>query len=346
MATGASPPTCLFEQAAAVLHDRVLAPSGLLTSHGGPLAGEWTGAEVWCQVYDGGRGLDPHFDKDEAAWAAGGAAWGEGSGGEGAGGAHAERQAAASQPGPHRTMRCPAVACVVYLLGGASDCPRLGPTYVLAQTYDPRTCAAAPPDPDASCIAYPVAGAALAFDGRLAHGVLPSGGGDGVGGEGGGGAASPPVPRTRAALLVNWWRGPPPKGVGRAGPDALAGLARPLEGGGGDDDPPPVEVAPTVAALPPATSHGAPSAVLLSDLLDGGGEAGGGREGGGDGGGGAVLPRPPAPQPPSQAPLLACVSHPGYDLVAGDAGAGLVPVLAARDDDDGHGGGSGGRGEG
>ena len=106
-----------------------------------------TGGEVWCQCYAGGRGLAPHYDKDEAALVASNGAM----------------------------MRHPVLATVSYLTdGGSGDC-ELGATCVLAQTLHPRTQAPVPAaGPPSIALVYPRSGAAIAFDGRRAHSVLSS----------------------------------------------------------------------------------------------------------------------------------------------------------------------------
>lgn len=82
------------------------------------------GAEAWCQVYEGGRGLDPHYDKDEEASARG-----------------------------ERPLRHPRVSSVVYLNGSCCDENeeseeneegrgrrlRLGATVVINQRLHPRS---------------------------------------------------------------------------------------------------------------------------------------------------------------------------------------------------------------
>jgi hypothetical protein len=82
---GAGPALTAAEQAVAALWRAAAAP---------PLAelGEaWQGAEYWCQVYEGGRGLGFHFDKDEHAMAA------------------------------HGRMATPLLSSVLYLTGSPAD---------------------------------------------------------------------------------------------------------------------------------------------------------------------------------------------------------------------------------
>lgn len=310
VAEGADPPAAAFEQAVAQLYARVVRPH-LLAGRANPRAGAgggpalppaWTGAEVWCQTYEAGRGLDFHYDKDEAAMAGSGA------------------------------MRNPAVACVVYLVGdrqprqpggrekqqqeeeeAAAPPPppattrRLGPTVIIDQRWVQGKCGQgaggdgpAPPTPTACALAWPVAGAVAVFAGTRAHGVLSS-----------------PLEAVRAALLVNFWAGDPPGGVGRAPAAALAGLAGPVELGDSDSAAAaaadaPFEEVPARVTLPPPPAAGGGGAyghALAGVLagLEGDAEEEGQREG--------------AP-PPAFASDLLVVSHAGYDLVEADGGSG------------------------
>ena len=142
--TGASPPLAAFEQAAAALAARCLAPAGLVEV-ADATPSTITGGEVWCQCYTGG--LAPHYDKDEAALVATNGA----------------------------VMRHPALATVSYLTDGEDGDIELGATCVLAQTLHPRTQSPMPAaGPPSIALAYPRSGAAIAFDGRRAHSVLSS----------------------------------------------------------------------------------------------------------------------------------------------------------------------------
>lgn len=247
MAEGAAPPTTAFEQAVAALFARILRPHVLagranlgVGRDGGPaLPPAWTGAEVWCQTYEAGRGLDFHFDKDEAAMAGGG------------------------------VMRNPAVACVVYLsgerggVGGVPGPLRQGPTVVQDQRWRPDgggrgedgdpIPGPVPPAPGACALAWPVSGSAALFAGTRAHGVLGS-----------------PLGVVRAALLVNFWAGDPPGRVGRVPAAVAAGLAGPVdeEVGAG---PAPTEVVPVEVVL---TAEAAAAAAAPGKAATGGRLAG------------------------------------------------------------------------
>lgn len=240
---GKSPPRAAFEQAAAALAARCLGPAGLVSfghddeeegAESTPSPSKISGGEVWCQCYDGGRSLAPHYDKDEHALIASNGA----------------------------IMRHPAIATVSYLTdggrggeNGADVTTELGPTCVLAQTLHPRTLAPVPAaGPSSLALAYPRTGAAIAFDGRRAHSVL----------------SSPPAAPRRVALAINFWKGQPPANVLRVTQDdvAAAALAAPLpacelEGG------PAATIQPALRArLPPPPVGG--GAVRVADLMSGG----------------------------------------------------------------------------
>ena len=252
-----------------------------------------SGAECWCQLYEGGRGLDPHYDKDEEASAKG-----------------------------QRPLRHPRVSTVVYLNGneressdekGKNLSSSLGATVVINQRLHPRSGAPLPAVPTSSALLWPRRGAAAAFDGRLAHCVLssssdgPASAGDekgdaSGGGSGGGSGSGPPSSssnfdeRKRATVLFNFWCGAAPGGVLRVTEEDIlaAGLSRPVAGeakesnddddGGDDDDgPAPTPVPPAAVAVPRRTTL-----CLLDDLL--------------------------RPQKALDHPYVV-VSHPGYELV-------------------------------
>jgi hypothetical protein len=239
--TGTDPPRTAFEQAVACLYARIIGPAlqagrgrppGLGRDGGPALPPAWTGAEVWCQTYTGGRGLDFHWDKCEAAMAERG------------------------------VMRCPAVGCVVYLAGagegeggrgdeGGTAHGRLGPTVIQDQRWPPPGACGdddgdapspMPPHPTACALAFPTKNAVCVFAGNRAHGVL----------------SSPPA-AWRAALLVNFWVGHPPGGVERV--EDTAGLAGPVgvaevEGGGAGPDPEEVEAVGFRLPPPPGGEGG------------------------------------------------------------------------------------------
>ena len=166
-------PSTAAEAAISALHRRVLqqhprCPPAL------------TGAEWWVQVryptppahhpappahqvYRPGAGLAFHFDKDEAGFKDTG------------------------------NMRHPALSSVLYLTGAAEGPPQ-GPTVVMRQHFDNERRCTVPEDPEACCIAWPIRGRYLVFDGRLGHGVLES-----------------TNQSRRITLLVNWWEGAPPQ---------------------------------------------------------------------------------------------------------------------------------------
>ena len=254
-----------------------------------------SGAECWCQLYEEGRGLDPHYDKDEEASARG-----------------------------ERPLRHPRVSTVVYLNGGEGDGGSggggrrgglgtpLGATVVVNQRLHPRSGAPLPAAPTSSSLLWPRKGAAAAFDGRLAHCVLSSCAGASFaaaaaaeeGEEPEGTTSSPFDEGRRATVLFNFWCGAAPGGVFRVTEEDIvaAGLSRPV-------------------------------VVSAADEAEGpGGEAGDG-DGGGDGGGGRgpTLVPPAAVAVPRAAKLclldellrpremldhpFVVVSHPGYELV-------------------------------
>lgn len=85
---GAEPALTVAEQAVQQLYRSLV---GLQLA---PPPGSWQGVEYWCQVYEGGRGLGFHFDKDEQAMAADG------------------------------RMVNPTLSSVLYLTGSQEDSPR------------------------------------------------------------------------------------------------------------------------------------------------------------------------------------------------------------------------------
>ena len=234
-----------------------------------------SGAECWCQLYESGRGLDPHYDKDEEASARG-----------------------------ERPLRHPQVSTVVYLNGPKSDGSSFGATVVVNQRLHPRSGAPLPAVPTSSALLWPRRGASAAFDGRLAHCVLPSSdassssssssssscpagagaendegehgenesgergeneNGEGGENENGKGGVSVFDEGKRATVLFNFWCGPAPGGVLRVTEDDIsaAKLTRPVvasgepegfasggEGEANDDDDEATLVPPAVVAVP------------------------------------------------------------------------------------------------
>ena len=263
-----------------------------------------SGAECWCQLYEKGRGLDPHYDKDEEASARG-----------------------------ERPLRHPRVSTVVYLNGSEGGegeeedgggkkkkkFNHFGATVVINQRLHPRSGAPLPAVPTSSALLWPRRGAAAAFDGRLAHCVLSSSsssgedkdGGDDCDGDDGDndGDASAAAGAEkgsstfdegkRATVLFNFWCGPSPGGVLRVTEEDIvaAGLSRPVgeeeaeeeEGGsdgGGSTEPTPVP--PAAVAVPSAAAAASSALCLLDDLL---------------------RPRGALDHP------FVVVSHPGFELV-------------------------------
>eukprot|EP01023_Acetabularia_acetabulum_P018654 TRINITY_DN19420_c0_g3_i1.p1 TRINITY_DN19420_c0_g3~~TRINITY_DN19420_c0_g3_i1.p1 ORF type:complete len:287 (-),score=41.93 TRINITY_DN19420_c0_g3_i1:298-1158(-) len=105
---------------------------------------EWSGVEYWVQIYEKGRGLAFHFDKDEQALEKDG------------------------------IMVHPILSSVFYLSGDATTSPYQGPTIILSQFYDPDEKCVYPEDPDTCGIIHPRQNSMLVFDGGMAHGVLDS----------------------------------------------------------------------------------------------------------------------------------------------------------------------------
>ena len=195
-----------------------------------------SGAEVWSQIYENGRGLDPHYDKDEEASARG-----------------------------ERPLRHPRVSTVVYLNGNerrdnerksSSNSSSFGATVVINQRLHPRSGAPLPAFPTSSSLLWPRKGAAAAFDGRLAHCVLSSGSceeeekDESKGGSGTSGSRSKSLSfdeRRRATVLFNFWCGPAPGGVLRVNEEDItaAGLTGPVAGSG-DEEGEPTPVPPAV----------------------------------------------------------------------------------------------------
>ncbi|KAH7619643.1 hypothetical protein Ndes2526B_g06625 [Nannochloris sp. 'desiccata'] len=131
----------------------------------------WAGAEYWVQMYDAGRGLAFHFDKDE----------------------HAMKE--------EGRMVNPIFSSVLYLTGGgdcgnspppppsSSDARVQAPTVVNDQFYNQETHSTVPEDPTRSTFIFPRKNSYCLFDGRLGHGVLDTG-----------------CKKERITLLINWWQ--------------------------------------------------------------------------------------------------------------------------------------------
>jgi len=136
---------------------------------------DWPGAEVWCQIYENGRGLGMHFDKDEAI---------------------------VLQEGRVVT---PILSSVLFLTGTGhasfddreeqksnSDHhqQRQSPLILTNQAFNSTLNAPIPDDPTHTTLLFPVPNTYVLFNGDLGHGVLD-------------GAHDAPE---RATLLINWWK--------------------------------------------------------------------------------------------------------------------------------------------
>lgn len=124
------------ETAVCTLHAHIVGPS---------LPHDWAGAEYWVQVYEGGRGLAFHFDKDE----------------------HAMKE--------EGRMVTPVLSSVLYLTGGGPGESLQAPTVVTDQRFDYDEGCAVPDDPTSSTLVFPRANSYCLFDGCLGHGVLDCG---------------------------------------------------------------------------------------------------------------------------------------------------------------------------
>ena len=134
----------------------------------GDVAETFEGCEYWCQVYNGGRGLRFHFDKDE----------------------HMLRT--------EGKYEFPILSTVVYLTAATGGGARQSPTIVVDQVYRGDSPEEEEEAPRKTVLSYPKQNRALAFDGRLAHGVLDS-----------------TNASCRRTLLVNFWK-EKPRGLDRA----------------------------------------------------------------------------------------------------------------------------------
>ncbi|KAL0025106.1 hypothetical protein WJX79_010787 [Trebouxia sp. C0005] len=97
----------------------------------------------WVQVYEPGKGLAFHFDKDE----------------------HAMKE-------KHQMIQ-PVLSSVLYLTGDFAT-ERLGPTAVIDQQFDAEQGKAVPDSPARTALIFPCRNNYVLFDGRLGHGVLGS----------------------------------------------------------------------------------------------------------------------------------------------------------------------------
>ena len=105
--------------------------------------GEIEGAEYWVQVYESGRGLSFHFDKDE--WMM------------------------ANEQG----MVNPVLSSVLYLTGSIES-PLQSPTVINDQIFDQKLNRPTPHNPTRSSFVFPLRNTYCLFDGRLGHGVVDS----------------------------------------------------------------------------------------------------------------------------------------------------------------------------
>ncbi|BDA41198.1 hypothetical protein COCOBI_01-8530 [Coccomyxa sp. Obi] len=131
---GARGPCTACEAAIGVLYNSVMRHQ---------LPDNWAGAEWWVQVYEQGKGLAFHFDKDE----------------------HLFKQ--------EQRMHHPLLSSILYLTGPTFP-KRLGPTVIVDQRFDNGQMRALPEDPQRCAVVYPRRGAFAVFDGGLGHGVLGS----------------------------------------------------------------------------------------------------------------------------------------------------------------------------
>ena len=104
---------------------------------------DWAGAEYWVQIYNGGRGLAFHFDKDEHIMSSEG------------------------------RMVNPIFSSVFYL--SHTSGPPQAPTVVTNQRFDVDQGCVVPDDPTSSTLVFPRKNSYCIFDGALGHGVLDSG---------------------------------------------------------------------------------------------------------------------------------------------------------------------------
>jgi hypothetical protein len=136
---------------------------------------DWSGAEVWCQIYENGRGLGMHFDKDEAIVLEEG------------------------------RVVTPILSSVLFLTGTARTSyddreeqksnsdhhqQRQSPLILTNQAFNSTLNAPIPDDPTHTTLIFPVPNTYILFGGDLGHGVLD-------------GADDAPE---RATLLINWWK--------------------------------------------------------------------------------------------------------------------------------------------
>jgi hypothetical protein len=105
---------------------------------------EWEGAEYWVQVYEGGRGLAFHFDKDEHAMESSG------------------------------VMVNPILSSVLFLTSADNGQPPQAPLVLTDQVFDCELGSPTPTDPTTSTLIFPIENSYCIFDGRLGHGVLDS----------------------------------------------------------------------------------------------------------------------------------------------------------------------------
>lgn len=104
----------------------------------------WSGAEYWVQIYEKGRGLAFHFDKDEYLLKEEG------------------------------RMVMPAVSSILFL-SGSQEGPTQAPTVITDQRFDQDAGCTVPENPTCSTLAFPLENSYCIFDGQLGHGVLDCG---------------------------------------------------------------------------------------------------------------------------------------------------------------------------
>lgn len=160
----------------------VAAVSPLAKRHLSDNTEDWSGAEVWCQIYKNGRGLGMHFDKDEALVLE------EGrlvtpilssvlflTGTDNVDNEEEERKSNSDHHHRHQQQK---------------QQQRQSPLILTNQAFKSTLNTPIPDDPTHTTLIFPVSNTYILFYGDLGHGVLD-------------GADDAPE---RATLLINWWK--------------------------------------------------------------------------------------------------------------------------------------------